>query len=91
MWGTWPSILANYAVHWQTGEAMPKELLDKVLAAKRFNQGFITTSYLGSALLDQSLHQLPAAKLPKADGVLAFEAKTLKKLVSIMHQYHHAI
>lgn len=78
MWSTWPSILANYAVHWQTGEAMPKELLDKVLSAKKFNQGFITTSYLGSAMLDQRWHQVSADKLPKADGVLAYEAKALK-------------
>ena len=78
MWSTWPSILSNYAIHWQTGEAMPKELLDKVLSAKKFNQGFITTSYLGSAMLDQRWHQASADKLPKADGVMAFEAKALK-------------
>lgn len=78
MWATWPSILSNYAVHWQTGEPMPKELLDKVLSAKKFNQGFITTSYLGAAMLDQRWHQVSADKLPKADGVLAYEAKALK-------------
>ena len=78
MWSTWPSILSNYAVHWQTGEAMPKELLDKVLSTKKFNQGFITTSYLGSALLDQRWHQVSADKLPKANGVLAYEEKALK-------------
>ncbi len=78
MWATWPSILANYAVHWQTGEAMPKELLDKVLSAEKFNQGFMTTSYLGSALLDQRWHQVAADKLPEADGVMAYETKALK-------------
>lgn len=78
MWSTWPSILSNYAVHWQTGESMPKELLDKVLSAKKFNQGFITTSYLGSAMLDQRWHQVSVDKLPKADGVMAYEAKALK-------------
>ncbi len=78
MWATWPSILANYAVHWQTGEVMPKELLAKVLSATKFNQGFITTSYLGSAMLDQRWHQVAADKLPDADGVMAYEAKALK-------------
>ena len=78
MWATWPSILSNYAVHWKTGEAMPQELLDKVLAAKNFNQGFTTTSYLGAALLDQRWHQVAADKLPKASGVMAYEAKALK-------------
>lgn len=78
MWATWPSILASYAVHWQTGEAMPKALLDKVLAAKKFNQGFVTTAYLGAAMLDQRWHQVGADKLPNAAGVLAYEAKALK-------------
>ncbi len=78
MWSDWPSVLANYAVHWETGEPMPKELLDKVFAAAKFNQGFTTASYLGSAMLDQKWHQVPADKLPNADGVLAYEAKALK-------------
>ena len=78
MWTDWPSILANYAKHWQTGEPMPKALLDKVFAAAKFNQGFTTASYLGSAMLDQKWHQVSADKLPNADGVLAYEAKALK-------------
>lgn len=78
MWSDWPSVLANYAVHWETGEPMPKELLDKVFAAAKFNQGFTTASYLGSAMLDQKWHQVSADKLPNADGVLAYEAKALK-------------
>ncbi|MFM6987826.1 MAG: M3 family metallopeptidase [Arenimonas sp.] len=78
MWSTWPSVLANYAVHWQTGEPMPKELLDKVLSAEKFNQGYTTTEYLGAALLDQRWHQVSADQLPDADGVMAYEAKALK-------------
>ncbi|MEO5813369.1 MAG: M3 family metallopeptidase [Rhodanobacter sp.] len=78
MWADWPSVLANYAKHYQTGEAMPKELLDKVLASSKFNQGFATTEYLGSAMLDQSWHQVGADKIPQADGVMAFEAAALK-------------
>ncbi len=78
MWSTWPSVLANYAVHWQTGEPMPKELLDKVLSAEKFNQGYTTTEYLGAALLDQRWHQVPADQLPDADGVMDYEAKALK-------------
>jgi peptidyl-dipeptidase Dcp len=78
MWSDWPEILANYAKHWKTGEPMPKELLDKVLSASKFNQGFTTTSYLGSAMLDQKWHQASADQLPDADGVLAYEAKALK-------------
>ncbi|MGN6790317.1 MAG: M3 family metallopeptidase, partial [Rhodanobacteraceae bacterium] len=79
MWADWPSVLAHYARHHETGEAMPKELLDKVLASSKFNQGFATTEYLGAAMLDQSWHQIGADKVPAADGVMAFEAAALKK------------
>ncbi len=79
MWADWPEILANYAKHHQTGEAMPKELLDKVLAASKFNQGFATTEYLGSAMLDQRWHQITADKAPTAKDVVAFEAAALKQ------------
>lgn len=79
MWADWPSILANYAKHYQTGAAMPKELLDKVIAASKFNQGFATTEYLGAAMLDQNWHQATAAQLPAAAGVMGFEAAALKK------------
>ncbi|CAM5595130.1 Dipeptidyl carboxypeptidase II OS=Rhodanobacter lindaniclasticus OX=75310 GN=B1991_10730 PE=3 SV=1 [Rhodanobacter lindaniclasticus] len=78
MWADWPSVLANYAKHYQTGAPMPKALLDKVLATSKFNQGFATTEYLGSAMLDQSWHQITADKIPAADGVMAFEAAALK-------------
>lgn len=78
MWSTWPSVLANYAMHWQTGEPMPKELLDKVLSAEKFNQGYTTTEYLGAALLDQRWHQVSAEQLPDAGGVMAYEAKALQ-------------
>ncbi|WP_206858923.1 M3 family metallopeptidase [Lysobacter changpingensis] len=79
MWADWPSILANYAKHYQTGAPMPKELLDKVIAASKFNQGFATTEYLGAAMLDQNWHQATGGQLPAASGVMAFEANALKK------------
>ncbi len=78
MWADWPSVLANYAKHYQTGAPMPQALLDKVLATSKFNQGFATTEYLGAAMLDQSWHQLSADKIPAAGGVMAFEAAALK-------------
>ena len=78
MWADWPSVLANYARHYKTGEPMPKALLDKVLASSKFNQGFATTEYLGAAMLDQSWHQLGAEQIPEADGVMAFQTAALK-------------
>ncbi|MDR0182258.1 M3 family metallopeptidase [Lysobacter sp. UC] len=79
MWADWPSILGNYAKHYQTGAAMPSALLDKVIAASKFNQGFATTEYLGAAMLDQNWHQATEGQLPPAGGVMAFEADALKK------------
>jgi peptidyl-dipeptidase Dcp len=80
MWSDWPSVLANYAKHYQTGEPMPQALLDKVLASAQFNQGFKTTEYLGAAMLDQRWHQIGSVDaVPAADGVMAFEAAALKQ------------
>lgn len=79
MWADWPSVLANYAKHHETGAPMPKELLDKVLASAKFNQGFTTTEYLGAAMLDQQWHQVSADQVPAAGGVMAFEAAALEK------------
>ena len=77
MWATWPEILENYAVHFQTGEQMPLELLDKVLATQKFNQGFSTTEYLAASILDQALHQLSSEQIPSAGEMVEFENKAL--------------
>jgi peptidyl-dipeptidase Dcp len=79
MWADWPEVLENYARHHQTGERIPQQLLEKVRAASRFNQGFATTEYLAASLLDQAWHQLKADQVPSADKVLEFEAAALKK------------
>lgn len=79
MWVDWPEVVQNYAKHYQTGVPVPQALLDKVQAAARFNQGFNTTEYLAASLLDQAWHQIAAADVPPANGVLAFEAQALKR------------
>ena len=58
---------------------MPQALLDKVIVASRFNQGFATTEYLAAAMLDQNWHQISANQVPDATGVMAFEAKALQQ------------
>jgi len=78
MWSTWPEILQNYAVHYKTGEPMPRELLDKVLETQKFNQGYATTEYLAASILDQRWHQLLPEEVPSAEGVLDFEAQALE-------------
>jgi peptidyl-dipeptidase Dcp len=76
MWMAWPEVLNNYAKHYQTGAPMPKELLEKVQASAKFNEGFRTTEYLAASILDQRWHQLPADKIPT--DVLGFESSVLK-------------
>jgi peptidyl-dipeptidase Dcp len=77
MWMDWPEVLKNYAKHYQTGAPMPQELLDKVEAAEKFNQGYKTTEYLSASLLDQTWHQLKPADIPK--DAIAFEKQALQK------------
>ena len=76
-WLSRPEILERFAVHYQTGKAMPKALIDKILKARTFNQGFATVEFLGSALVDMDYHALT-----NADGidVAAFEKKSLEKI-----------
>ena len=78
MWAVWPEVLENYAVHYETGEPMPRDLLDRVLATQAFNQGFATTEYLAASILDQAWHQITADEVPDAAGVEAFEAAALE-------------
>ena len=78
MWATWPEVLQNYAVHHETGDPIPADLLARVLSARTFNQGFATTEYLAATLLDLAWHQLTASEVPDAEGVLAFEEAALE-------------
>ena len=79
MWAREPAVLAHFARHYQTGEPMPQELLNKVLTAQKFNQGYATTEYLAAALLDQEWHLINASQAPAAADVAAFEAAALRK------------
>ncbi|MDQ1121222.1 peptidyl-dipeptidase Dcp [Pseudoxanthomonas winnipegensis] len=76
-WASDPKVFAHYAKHYQTGEAMPADLVEKIKKSRTFNQGYATTEYLSAALLDLSWHTLPAdAPLQDVDK---FEADSLKK------------
>ena len=65
-WLTVPEILEKYAVHFETGEPMPKALLDKVLSARTFNAGFATVEFTSSALVDMAFHTRGAVDDPMA-------------------------
>ena len=75
MWMLWPEVLANYAVHYETGEAMPQEFVDKIQASSAFNEGFGTSEYLAAALLDQAWHTITADD--SVTDVAAFESAAL--------------
>lgn len=77
-WAIQPEILANYARHYQTGEPIPADLLEKVIRANKFNQGFETLEYLAAALLDLEWHTLRSEQIP-AD-VEQFEADALQRV-----------
>ena len=79
MWATWPSVLENYALHYETGERIPQELLDRVIEAETFNEGYRTTEYLAASILDMCYHTLPAEQIPASGEILQFEADCLEQ------------
>ncbi|MCL2515976.1 MAG: M3 family metallopeptidase, partial [Microbacteriaceae bacterium] len=77
MWMLWPEVLANYAKHFQTGEPIPQDVVDRIVASETFNEGFATSEYLGAALLDQAWHTLSAEQADAVAEVPGFEASAL--------------
>jgi peptidyl-dipeptidase Dcp len=77
-WASDPTVLKMYARHYQTGEPMPDELIEKIRKARHFNQGFATTEYLAASYLDMDWHTLSQTE-PKTD-VLAYEDDCLGKI-----------
>ena len=76
-WLQQPAMLRRFAVHKDTGEAIPEALLERLLAARNFNQGFASVEYTASALVDLDLH---ASAYESPVDVVAFETATLDKL-----------
>ncbi|MTV16634.1 MULTISPECIES: M3 family metallopeptidase [Bradyrhizobium] len=87
-WQERPEVLQRFARHYQTGEALPDDLLKRFLAARKFNQGFATVEFVSSALVDLEFHTQPAAA---SWDVRAFEQKELEKIgmpaeISLRHR-----
>ncbi|MGY2899665.1 peptidyl-dipeptidase Dcp [Curtobacterium sp. PvP017] len=78
MWVSWPSVLANYAKHHETGAPLPPELVLGLSESEGFNEGFGTTEYLAAALLDQAWHRLSAAEAAAVTSVEDFEGSALE-------------
>ena len=72
-----PEVLKTYAFHYQTGEVIPDELIEKINAAGKFNQGFVTTELLSASILDMDFHELTTAE---GLDVNAFEKQSMEKM-----------
>ncbi|MFO0613903.1 MAG: M3 family metallopeptidase [Polyangiaceae bacterium] len=92
MWTRDPVVLAHFAKHYKTGEAMPKALLDKILAAQTWGQGYASLEYLAAASADISFHQAAEKDIPTPENVMAFEADALTKagstFAAVPPRYH---
>jgi peptidyl-dipeptidase Dcp len=75
-WLSTPQVLKKFALHYQTGKAIPQPLVDKIKKADTFNEGFATTEYLSSALVDMKLHLAGDQKIDPDK----FERETLAQL-----------
>ena len=76
-WAFEPDVLKLYAKHYETGEMIPDELVEKMKKASKFNQGFATVEYLAASFLDMDYHTLTQAKEVNA---LKFEKESLEKI-----------
>ncbi len=76
-WQEQPQVLRQFARHYQTGEPLPDDLLQRFLAARKFNQGFATVEFVSSALIDLEFHTQPASA---SRDVGAFEKAELEKI-----------
>ncbi len=76
-WQEQPQVLRQFARHYETGEPLPDDLLQRFLAARKFNQGFATVEFVSSALIDLEFHTQPAAA---SRDVGAFEKAELEKI-----------
>ena len=76
-WVFEPEVLKVYAKHYQTGEVIPQELVDKIVKSSKYGQGFATVEYLAASLLDMDYHTLKE-QLPGMD-IEAFEAEAMNK------------
>ncbi|WP_417668775.1 M3 family metallopeptidase [Roseibium sp.] len=90
-WLSQPEVLSRFAVHYKTGEPMPKTLLDKLLAAENFNQGFATVEYTACALVDLEMHLLDTGK---GLDISDYERKTLAAMdmpdaITMRHRVPH--
>jgi peptidyl-dipeptidase Dcp len=88
-WLTVPAVLQEFATHAQTGKAIPKDMLDRLLAARNFDQGFSTVEYTASALVDLAFHTGSAPADPMAKQAEVLAAIGMPKAIKMRHATPH--
>ena len=88
-WLEVPEVLREYAVHAETGEAMPAALLDNVLAAATYDMGFQTVEYVASALVDLAFHDGKAPADPMAKQAEVLSELGMPAAISMRHATPH--
>jgi peptidyl-dipeptidase Dcp len=76
-WATEPEVLRSYAKHYQTGEPIPEDLIDKIQQTSKFNQGFKTVELLAASFLDMDWHTITDTSL---QDPIAFEYQSMNKI-----------
>lgn len=91
-WAREPEVMIDFAKHYQSGQAMPQELMDRLIESLQFNQGFATVEFLASAFLDMEYHTLtepfPESQLKDVAGII--DARTIQNtgLIPEIHFRH---
>ena len=88
-WLEVPEVLAEFATHADTGEAMPKDLLDRMLAAATYDMGFQTVEYVASALVDLAFHNGPAPADPMQKQAEVLEEIGMPHAIRMRHATPH--
>jgi peptidyl-dipeptidase Dcp len=79
MWARDPAVVAHFAHHYQTGEPLPPALLQRIVAAQTFDQGYLTTENLEAAVIDMAWHEIGTAPTPDAAHTAEFETAALAR------------
>ncbi|KAF0173281.1 MAG: peptidyl-dipeptidase Dcp [Rhodobacteraceae bacterium] len=88
-WLEVPEVLEKHARHWQSGAAMPADMLQRLLAAGTYDQGFATVEFIGSALVDLAFHEGAAPADPMQKQAEVLEAIGMPRAIRMRHATPH--
>ncbi|MDB5659837.1 MAG: peptidase [Cypionkella sp.] len=88
-WMEVPEVLEKHARHWQTGEAMPADLIKRLLDASTYDQGFSTVEFISSAMVDLAFHEGPPPADPMQKQAEVLEALGMPRAIRMRHATPH--